>query len=55
MGASIQYGATQPGSNYTALAAVSGEIVATWALIEGLFFFLSHKVIRRFTPLLFPF
>lgn len=55
MGASIQYGATQPGSNFTALAALAGEIVTTWALIEGLFFFLSHKGIRNFTPLLFPF
>jgi aquaporin Z len=55
LGASVHYGATQPGGNFTALAALGGEIVTTWALIEGLFLFLSRKNIRKFTPLLFPF
>ena len=31
-----------------------GESVTTFALITGLFFFLSHRRIQNFTPLLFP-
>jgi aquaporin Z len=55
MGESIHFGATLPGPGYDAGTAVLGEIVATFALVVGLFFFLSHRRIRSFTPLLFPF
>jgi aquaporin Z len=55
MGESVHFGATLPGPGYDAGTAVLGEIVATFALIVGLFFFLSHRHIRSFTPLLFPF
>jgi aquaporin Z len=54
-GASVDFGATFPGKDYSTWQAVLGESVTTFALIMGLFFFLSHKRIQRFTPLLFPF
>ncbi len=53
-GASVDFGATLPGKGYGVWQAVLGEAVTTFALIAALFFFLSHKGIRRFTPLLFP-
>jgi aquaporin Z len=55
MGKSVEYGATFPGPGYTPLAAALGEFGATVALIAGLFFFLGHKRLRLYTPLLFPF
>jgi aquaporin Z len=55
MGRSIQYGATLPGPGYSVGVAVLGEVVTTCALIAGLFFFLGHRRLRAFTPLLFPF
>jgi aquaporin Z len=55
MGKSVHFGATLPGPGYDAGTAVLGEIVTTFALMVGLFFFLSHRRIRSFTPLLFPF
>jgi len=55
MGASIQYGATTPGSGYSDLVAVLGEMVTTAALMVGLFTFIGHSRLAPFTPLLFPF
>lgn len=55
IGSSIDYGATIPGQGFGPLAAVSGEVVTTFGLIFGLFIFISHKKIRPYTPLLFPF
>lgn len=55
MGASAQFGATLPGPGYGASAALLGEAVATFAMIVGLFVFIGHRSLRRFTPLLFPF
>jgi aquaporin Z len=55
LGASVDYGATMPGSNYGPLWAMLGEVVTTYALILGLFVFLGHRGLRRFTPMLFPF
>ncbi|MEJ2634567.1 MAG: aquaporin [Calditrichia bacterium] len=55
IGASVQYGATFPGSGYGAWLAVLGEVATTFCLIVGLFFFISNKRIRAFTPMLFPF
>ncbi|MGE5236792.1 MAG: MIP/aquaporin family protein [Acidobacteriota bacterium] len=54
MGASIDFGATLPGPGYGAGAALIGEVTTTIGLIVGLFFFLGHQRLRRFTPLLFP-
>jgi aquaporin Z len=53
-GSSVDFGATLPGRDYGVWQAVLGESVTTFALITALFFFLSHKRIQRFTPLLFP-
>ncbi len=55
MGKAVQFGATVPGAAYGPSVAMAGETVATAALIVGLFFFLSRREIRHFTPLLFPF
>ena len=55
VGKSIGYGGTTPGAGYTVTEALLGEIVTTICLIVGLFTFLGHKKLRRYTPLLFPF
>jgi aquaporin Z len=55
MGAGIQFGGTFPGPGYTMLQATLGEVVTTIGLIAGLFTFLGHARLRRYTPLLFPF
>lgn len=53
-GASVAYGATLPGPAGP-WAAVAGEAAATFCLVAGLFLFLGHPRLRRFTPGLFPF
>lgn len=53
MGQSIRYAATVPGPAGV-FAAVGGEIFATFCLVAGLFAFLGHHRLRRFTPFLFP-
>lgn len=55
MGAGIEFGATLPGTGFTLFQATLGEVVTTFGLIAGLFFFLGHPKIRCYTPLLFPF
>ena len=55
VGKSIGYGGTTPGAGYMVTEALLGEIVTTICLIVGLFTFLGHKKLRRYTPLLFPF
>jgi len=55
MGASVDFGATAPGSGWSPAAALAGELVTTAALILGLFLFVGHRRLRPFTPLLFPF
>jgi len=55
MGRSVEFAATEPGAGYGALAAVVGETATTFALIIGLFVFVGHPRLRKFTPLLFPF
>ena len=54
IGRSVDYGATAPGAAYGTLWALTGEVVTTFALIFGLFFFLRHRSLRLFTPALFP-
>lgn len=55
MGRSVAFGATLPGAGYGVWLALLGEVLATFLLIAGLFFFLGHRRLRRFTPALFPF
>ncbi len=55
MGSSIEFGATFPGAGYTAFQAALGEVITTFGLIVGLFFFLGHNRLRAYTPMLFPF
>lgn len=54
MGRSVDYGATVPGPAYGTLWALVGEVVTTFALVFGLFFFLRKKSWRIYTPALFP-
>jgi aquaporin Z len=54
-GRSIDFGATLPGAGYPLWQAVAGEIATTFFLIAGLYIFIGHRKLRRFTPLLFPF
>jgi aquaporin Z len=54
MGRSVDFGATVPGQSYGAAEALLGEIVTTFALIAGLFFFIQRHRLRAFTPALFP-
>jgi aquaporin Z len=54
MGRSVVFGATAPGSGYSALVALAGEIATTFAMVALLCLFLGFREIRRFTPALFP-
>jgi aquaporin Z len=54
-GKAVHFGATLPGHGCTSWEAALGETAATFALIVLLFLFVSHKPIRKFTPVLFPF
>jgi aquaporin Z len=54
MGRSVEFGATFPGPEFGAAPALLGEILTTFALVAGLFFFIRHRKIRAFTPALFP-
>jgi len=54
MGRSVDFGSTTPGAGYSVWAALGGEVVTTGALIVGLFVFIGHRTLRRYTPLIFP-
>ena len=54
IGGSVAFGATTPGTGYSAWIAASGEAATTFALVILLLVFLGHKRIRRFTPALLP-
>ncbi|HTT72258.1 MAG TPA: aquaporin [Anaeromyxobacteraceae bacterium] len=53
LGASAAFGATAPGPEGPALAAL-GEAVATFALLALLLLFLGHPRLRGLTPFIFP-
>src|SRR5258706_69703 len=53
-GASVHYGATVPGNEGIA-AAFFGELITSFCLVAGIFFFMGHRYLRRFTPFLIPF
>ena len=55
MGRSIAFGATIPGAEYGAGAALAGEVVTTFAMVTLLCLFLGFRRLRRFTPAIFPF
>jgi aquaporin Z len=55
VGASVRFGATMPGDGFGLTAALAGETATTAALVGGLFLFVGHRRLRKFTPLLFPF
>lgn len=52
-GKSIAYGATIPGPQGIA-AAFIGEVVTTFLLIAGIFFFTGHQRLKNYTPFLMP-
>lgn len=54
MGWSVEFGATLPGAEFGANWAFLGEVITTFALVAGLFFFIRHQKLRTFTPALFP-
>jgi len=54
MGRSIAFGATAPGQNYTVEAALTGEVVTTFALVAGLCIFIGFRRLRPFTPAMIP-
>jgi aquaporin Z len=54
IGSSVDFGATLPGAKYGTLAALAGEVITTFALVAGVFFFIRNRKIRNFTPALFP-
>jgi len=54
LGRSVRFGATVPGAAYGTWLALAGEVVTTFCLVFGLFLFLGHDRLRRFTPALFP-
>lgn len=53
LGAAVGYGATAPGPQGAAVA-VAGELLATFALVGGIVWFVGHERLRRFTPFLIP-
>jgi aquaporin Z len=52
-GNSIHFGATIPFAGRTG-AAFIGEVITSFLLIAGIFFFTGHKKLRRFTPYMIP-
>ena len=53
-GASLRFGATLPYPGRT-MAAFMGEVITSFLLIAGIFFFTGHHRLRRYTPYLMPF
>jgi aquaporin Z len=54
MGRSVSYGATAPGAGYSAVTALIGEVVTTFAMVALLCVFLGFRGLRPYTPALFP-
>ncbi len=52
-GSSVLYGATVPGPAGIG-AALIGEIITTFLLVAGIFFFSGHRSLRHYTPYLIP-
>lgn len=54
LGRSVAFGATAPGTGYSAAVALLGEVVTTFVMVALLCVFLGFRQLRRFTPALFP-
>ncbi len=54
IGRSVQFGATVPGDTRGPFLPLLGEVGTTFSLVILLLLFVSHKRLRRYTPLLFP-
>jgi aquaporin Z len=54
MGKSVSFGATLPGTDYSTLQVLLGEVVTTFTMVALLAIFLAYRNIRRFTPAIFP-
>jgi aquaporin Z len=54
MGRSVDFGATAPGADYGTGWALLGEMITTFTMITGLFFFVRHRQLRAYTPGIFP-
>jgi aquaporin Z len=52
-GSSVEYGATIPLAGALP-AAFAGETITSFLLVAGIFFFIGHKQLRRFTPYMIP-
>ena len=55
MGRSVALGATLPGAGYPLVVVLLGEVIATFTMVSLLSVFLGFRVIRPYTPALFPF
>lgn len=53
-GSSVSFGATVPLPG-SLTAAFAGEVITSFLLIAGIFFFTGHHQLRRYTPYLMPF
>ena len=54
LGRSIDFGATYPGSGYSAQTALIGEVITTFVMVSLLVLFLGFRQIRNYTPAIFP-
>ena len=54
MGESVAFGATLPGAGFTLPMVFLGEVVTTFAMLTLLAVFLGIRMIRPYTPALFP-
>jgi len=54
IGKSVAFGATLPGTGFSTLTVLLGEIVTTCIMVSLLTAFLASRKIRPFTPWLFP-
>ncbi len=53
-GASVSYGASVPGEKGVWIAFL-GEMITSFLLIAGIFFFSGHGLLRKYTPYMIPF
>jgi aquaporin Z len=54
MGRSIDFGVTVPGEGYPIQTALLGEVITTFTMVSLLVIFIGFRVIRQFTPFMFP-
>jgi aquaporin Z len=54
MGRSVAFGATLPGQGYPLHIVLLGEVVTTFIMVALLIVFLGFRMIRPYTPALFP-